>query len=212
MSLLTLTDNPMWDEVSQHVRAGERFEAARVLGGWAARDISGRRFELVSQWSWTVTSPDTVAFVAYWLGSHAIDPLAGSGYWAFLLRQLGVDVVATDLNPPNLAANKYHHDGVHCDLIQMDAERSVTRLGVGRSLLLSWPPYAEPVGAQVVGAFTGERIVYIGEGEGGCCGDDDMFAAFGRDWTEVAHHEPVQFLGMHDYVHVYDRARKAVTS
>ncbi|BCZ25284.1 hypothetical protein MTY59_51390 [Mycobacterium senriense] len=28
-----------------------------------------------------------------------LDPIAGTGYWAYLLTQLGVDVVCYDLNP-----------------------------------------------------------------------------------------------------------------
>lgn len=205
-------DNPLWAEVEQHVTPGKhRYDPARQIEWYGLNGISLRRMDHCSTYSWTITAPDTVAFVAEHLGRAVIDPMAGSGYWAYLLGQLGKDVVATDLAPAGEgSANPYHKNGSWLTVDQFDGVRSVGRLGVGRSLLLSWPPYDEPVGANILAAFTGDRLVYIGELSGGCCGDDDLFAALERDWDMVAEHAPVQWFGMHDYVQAY--TRKAVQS
>lgn len=200
-------DNPLWGEVEQHVTPGKhRYDPARQIDWYGLNGVSLRRMEYCSAYSWTVTAPDTVAFVAEHLGQGVIDPMAGSGYWAYLLGQLGKDVVATDLAPAGEgSANEYHKNGSWLTVDQFDGVRSVGRLGVGRSLLLSWPPYDEPVGANILAAFAGDRLVYIGELDGGCCGNSDLFAALERDWDMVAEHEPVQWYGMHDYVQAYTR-------
>lgn len=199
--------NPMWDLLKDRVRPEPYGFGRLCVGGIGDLDPTLHRFDLVSQYAWTITAPETVAFVAEHLRGWAVDPLAGSGYWAFLLAQCGVDVVASDERPPTFdkAHNKWHHHGAHWTVGQAHAVDAVREAGSERALLLSWPPYAAPIGAEIVSAFTGDRIVYIGEGWGGCCGDDNMFALFEKDWVRVADHCPLQFWGIHDEVTVYDR-------
>ena len=56
------------------------------------------RRELVVRYSWSVPTPEAVASIA----AHGplVDPMAGSGYWSYLLDLAGVDVVAFDRLPP----------------------------------------------------------------------------------------------------------------
>lgn len=207
--LAKMTNNPMWDAITGSVQLGEYpWNDGLQVGGLGVHEQLGRRKELTARYAWTITAPETVAFVAKHIGKAAVDPMAGSGYWAFLLRQVGVDVVASDLHPPGSVANMWHKSGVmHAPVKAMDAVDAVKiyEAGMDRVLLLAWPPYEHPIGAQVVEAFPGDRIVYLGEDRGGCCGDDAMFDVFDRDWRVVAEHRPVQWWGIHDYVTVYDR-------
>jgi len=53
--------------------------------------------------------------------------------------------------------------------------------------------------------YGGARIVYIGEGEGGCTGDDDFHAALAKQWKLAASYEIPQWDGVHDDVCVYVR-------
>lgn len=202
----TALANPMWDELRAHVRPGDYpWDDGPQVGGLGDWELLERRRDLVGRYAWTVTSPETVAFVAQHAGPKLVDPLAGSGYWAFLLAQLGVDVVAFDEAPPASVENNWHMLGVeHVPVAAMDAIGSTNR-HPDRTLLLAWSPYDTTVGHMTLAAYDGDRVIYIGEGWGGCCGDDAMFTSFERDWTEVASHRPVQFLGIHDYVTVYDR-------
>lgn len=207
----TKLHNPMWDELGPYVtpRRWSRGGDSRELMFDHSRD----RFDLCSRFAWTVTSPDTVEFVAKHLGSVAVDPMAGSGYWAYLLQQLGVNVAAYDKHPAGVGSpNKYHKDSSWIPVTAMDAACAVGRSAPQRSLLLSWPPYDDSTGADVLTRFTGSRLVYIGEGEGGCCGDDRMFKLLDDMWLRVAEHDPVQWCGMHDWVTVYDRRVRELTA
>jgi hypothetical protein len=43
----------------------------------------------------------------------------------------------------------------------------------GRTLFLSWPPFQQDVGARILMAYKGNRVIYIGEAEGHT-GDDEL--------------------------------------
>ena len=53
-------------------------------------------------------------------------------------------------------------------------------------------------------AYSGTRIIYIGDGHGGAAGDDQMHALLETDWAEVDSRQPVLWWGQHDKVTVYD--------
>lgn len=157
----------------------------------------------MKRYSWTITDPATVAFVAEHSRGRMVDPMAGTGWWGWLLAQVGVDVVSYDLEP----GGNHWHEGqpLHADVRALDGVEAVV-LHSDRTLFLAWPPYDKPTGVDILRAYRGDRAVVIGEGEGGCTGDDALFAELRRRWTEVASHTPVQWFGLHDVVTVYDRS------
>ena len=203
---LTALHNPYWDLLKDHVNpTGSLWRTPEV--DWSA---GVRRSDLVREFSWTITDPDTVAFVAEHSRGRMVDPMAGTGYWAWVLAQCGVDVLCYDLNPPDASHENNHwhrNQAAHTYVAQLPAVDSVA-LHADRTLLLSWPPYGFE-GATILDAYHGDRVVYVGESEGGCCGDDAMFDRFSDDWEPVAEWVPVQWLGMHDVVKVYDRKVRA---
>lgn len=197
--------NTYWATVAQRVQP-DHFSPHLPVVDWT--DGGPHRRDMVSRFSWTITDPATVAFVTEHSGGRLVDPMAGSGWWARLLYAAGVDVHAVDLLPAHWGDNPYHKAGIsHMHVRQGDAVETASRFGWDRTLLLSWPPYDEPIGAETLAAYTGQRVIYIGEGWGGCCGSDRMFELLEVGWNEVAQHRPVQWWGMHDYVTVYERRR-----
>lgn len=205
--MTTTYANPYWDAVSSLVHVSERhsWDVGPFVGGEGHYLDLAKRGDMVSEYAWTITDPATVAFVAEHAGPRVIDPLAGTGYWAWLLTQHGADVAASDLYPPDAGGNKYHKRGaLFAPVARLDAVDVVAH-HPDRTLFLAWPPYDEPLGARVLAAYQGARVVFIGEGEGGCTGGDDMWTALGTDWIQVVDHRPVQWYGLHDWVTVYDR-------
>jgi hypothetical protein len=211
--MTTITDtNAYWDAVRNHLADDRIFGGHPVpvvdTYGSIARDYRTRvdRNALCSQYSWTVTDPDTVEFVREHAGPMLIDPLAGSGWWAWLLGQDHVDVLASDENPPNgTSDNNWHRGSAHVQIARMDAVDAVAQANQSRTLLLSWPPYDSDIGARILDAYRGNRVIYIGETAGGCCGDDRMFDLLDQGWQEIADHRPIQYYGIRDWVTVYQR-------
>lgn len=203
--------NPYWDEVlawaqtnpvgqlvlghDRYQRLGlpyPRYDTFEQHPFIAAMELRER---LVRRHAWTITDPDTVAFVAEHAGTSVLDPMAGTGYWARLLTDLGVDVAASDLQPPPA-------DDLYYPVVTGDAVDAV-RLHGDRTLLLAWPPCGDPIGADVLENYTGDRVVFLGEVDGNC-GDDRMRHLLATEWRQVAEHEPPQWLGQHELVVVYD--------
>lgn len=196
-------DNPYWDAVAAYAHDDRTFGWS--VDGW--RTSPGpTRHDLVRQFAWSITDPQAVAFVAAHAGPKLVDPLAGTGYWCHLLRQCGVDALAYDVAPPDGSdVNGWHKGATTFGPVLAGDAAQVAAAHGNRTLLLSWPPYDHPIGVETLRAYTGARVIYIGEGDGGCCGDDDMFAELAAAWTQVADHRLIQWGGMHDWITIYDR-------
>jgi len=201
-------DNPYWDAVREQVKVGYLFGETRQVMRW---DLSGDRIDFekypdrhdfVGKYSWTVTDPDSVAFVARHAHNGLVDPMAGTGYWAYVLRQVGVDCACYDLRPRE---NPWHDgEALWVEVEKMDGAEAVLK-HADRTLLLAWPPYSEPAGERVLHAYQGERVIYIGESASGCTGDEAMHDALEDEWEEVDEAVPVQWEGLHDRITVYAR-------
>lgn len=207
-----MIDNPYWEQVKDLVEPTGWNGALEIGSLHSKQDIHLNawtvRAACSTKYAWTVTSEESVDFVAEHAGGKLIDPLAGTGYWCYLLAQSGVDCVAYDLNPPKvgLDANHWHSDtGTWFPVMTADAVEAVQVAGADRTLLLAWPPNADELAHDVLTAYRGNRVIFIGEGQGGCTGDEDFFSVLDKEWTEVASHLPVRFWGIHDGIQVFDR-------
>lgn len=84
---------------------------------------------------------------------------AGCGYWAFLLKQKGCDVICCDMAPP---AEKLQWIPVEkCEgneFVHNHEEEN-------RTLMLCWPEDSDLYG------YVGRKLIYIGEPIDGCTGD-----------------------------------------
>jgi hypothetical protein len=204
-------DNPFWDAVKDcvepdstngHPVVGE-YRLDRSVADTVTKTPNRQR--LVRQYCWTISDPDTVTFIAGHARNGLVDPIAGTGYWAYLLAQLGVEVVCYDLNPGTvLHHNGWHGEDLYAPVGEKDGAEAVA-LHPDKTLFLSWPPYETDVGARILAAYTGNRLIYIGEGQG-ATGDCELRQALEKDWTEVDSHQPVQFWGVQDRVVVYERS------
>lgn len=207
-------DNPFWDAVSEFAKPSDWPPGGTMLercGPDMAFDAEAwmRRDQMVDKFSWTVTDPDSVLFVAsYASDGKIVDPMAGTGYWGYLLGQLGISVVCYDLHPPGAQINHWHKSGEYHTLVEeMDCEKSV-RLHSDRTLLLCWPPYSTNDAHRALRAYEGDRVIYIGEGPGGCTGDDQFHDQLASEWVEVDSRRPVQWWGIHDWITVFDRKKR----
>jgi hypothetical protein len=203
-------DNPYWLAVRDSVKAGDFPWEGPCVARFSFSMLGERddgvptldRHDYVGKYSWTIPDPMSVEFVAaHVVGEGVVDPLAGTGYWAYLLGQLGIETACYDLAPGD---NPWHRgEPLWTEVIEMDGADAAAKHG-NRTLLLAWPPYGEDVGTRVLRAYRGERVIYIGELDG-CCGDDDMRDELENNWTEVAERVPVQWWGLHDRITIYER-------
>lgn len=177
------------------------------------------RSAVTGRWAWAVPGPDTLDLIAAEAGPHGIVEVgAGVGYWAAQLARLGVDVIASDLGGDRLdhffpKRREQFHPVVEADAAEFAA------LHAHRTLLLVWPPYDAPMGADAIEAYWqagGRRVLFVGEGEGGCTGDDRLYALLGDFYDPEnapaaarfdirAVVDIPQWYGIHDRLYVADR-------
>jgi hypothetical protein len=106
---------------------------------------------------------------------------AGTGYWAALLYELGVDVVAFDRAPAGSADNKWFHSSAPWFSVQRGDVEVVDRYS-DRTLLLVWPTRDETWAGDALVAFRlagGDTVIHVGEGPGGRTGDARFHALLG---------------------------------
>ena len=225
-----VTDNPYWDAVRALPAEDITWRYERR---WVPRafpwpeglpwrqgkppDTGPSRFELTHRYAWAVPDPATLAFVAAHCGPRVVEVGAGTGYWAWQLAQLGADVAAYDTHPPDRGGSYFHSpwDPEHGPTMAARPLFHPVRRGgparalahPDRTLLLCWPPPADPMARRTLACYQGDRLVLIADEP--CCGDERFYAQLDRWWEQVDEHRPVQWFGIKDRVTVYDRARRA---
>lgn len=207
-------NNPYWDEIK------DRLDEVIDGLGWSIRTdkhimdgLYFRRKDLCRKYAWAIPDPVTIAFVAEHLQEQAVEMGAGTGYFAWLLSQLGIDIIAYDSTPPDICTNNHYHSprkDSHSKLLNQTREVYAPVLQGEPPILAQHadrtrPPYGESMAAECLEHYQGKRLVFIGEGEGGCTGDDVFFERLDKEWTPLDEHKPVQWDGLHDYVCVYQR-------
>ena len=143
------------------------------------------RDRLVARYSWAIPNDDALVVLA----THAplIEMGAGTGYWAHLLRQRDVDILAFDNDPPTSAQhrNEWHRNQyvVGTSWTEVQQGTPVILRGeayAGRTLFLCWPPPGS-MAVRTLRAYAGNTLALVR-----CCkeenGDDAFYALLDRAW------------------------------
>lgn len=153
----------------------ERFER------WRAGDSREDPATWRSRYGFAIPSEDALDLIAAQSPGGVVELGAGTGYWARLLADRGVDVVAYDLAPPPSQDNRWFAGQTPWFPVEPGDEGVVAR-HADRTLLLVWPARNETWAADAAVAHLangGQRLVYVGEPPGGRTGDLRLHAALG---------------------------------
>jgi hypothetical protein len=149
---------------------------------------------------------------------------AGVGYWALILRNAGVDVLAYDKQPSSslagrnlpsqrgagkkiLSGNEYHgRFDSWSEVLYGDA---TTPCDTNRVLLLCYPPPDDPMAVRTLRGFTGSRLAYVGEFQGDT-GTAEFEALLAANWNLVQEPIPLPNFGNTCYsLTLWSRRKKA---
>lgn len=181
------TEHPMWEllqwmPLSDHPDLFTGLPAVEQIASldWPALRPCNRG-TLAFTYCWPIISPGDLDWMVTMLdGRSVVDIGAGTGYIAWQLAQLGVDVLAYDIAPKgnHWAAPVQYHPVLEGGPEKVSGQSQ-------RALLLSWPPYATDMAFRALSTYEGDTVIYIGESEGGCTADDDFFALLDKEWSFV---------------------------
>lgn len=172
-----------------------------------------RRHAFLATYAFAIPTPEAIEAIREHVGDRKLLELgAGSGLWARLLCAAGVFVTATDDGSWGSRGGKADEDrhvipiGRYFLVERYDGVEAVHRYPDHRALFLCWPPYDKPMATAALRAFTGDRLVYIGEDDSGCTGDEALHELRrGDEWEEVAELAIPQWWGIHDRLWLYSR-------
>ena len=168
------------------------FTTVPALETWKGREELRRRY--------AYAIPNDEAIMACVRRSPIIEVGAGLGYWASLIAQQGGDIIASDNGSSRILSTEAQYVPVET----MDASEAAAKYP-DRSLLLIWPPYSEPMAANALRAYAGRTVIYVGEDDGGCTGDEEFHRILAEEWKESEGIAIPQWWGLHDALWIYER-------
>lgn len=141
--------------------------------------------------------------------SPIIEIGAGSGYWAYLIKKHGGEIIAFDNSQRNrdwiehrkamFFTNDWFNVGFG------DEER--VKYYPDHTLFLCWVGLGADYGTKALKNYKGKHLIYIGEGKGDCCANDKFFKYLNKHFVDKKYIEIPSWYGIHDYFTVYERVR-----
>lgn len=125
-------------------------------------EIFSFRKSYIQKYAHAVPTPAALKAIASF--APIIEIGAGTGYWASLLRQDGVDILCYDQNPPGHpgSGNHFHKDAT-CWTEVLSGDDSAIDLYPNHTLLLCWPPPNSDMPARTLARYRGDHFIYVGE-------------------------------------------------
>jgi hypothetical protein len=152
-------------------------------------DIFKKRQKFIETYSWAIPSKEAIKLIAeFWDQDLGIETGAGSGLWAYLLRSIGVNVIPTDTKEEKF-------DKEYTNIKKLNADDAIKQYSNANVLFLCWSR------VNPTNDFKGNKIVYIGENEGGCTAGTPNE----NEWQLVQTIAIPKWFFVHDCVYLYVR-------
>jgi len=178
------------------IKGIDNFLKSRIKD-WSKRD------EYVNKTAWAIPSKEAIQSISQFAGKETILEIgAGLGYWAMLIIKKGGKIIATDSKKSNW---KHNANPPYVPIIKMNHKKALKTFTNASVLFLCWPPYDTPMAYESLEGFQGNKLIYIGEGDGGCNGTDEFFQLLNEHWKEIKTVNIKQWYGIHDRLFLYER-------
>jgi len=194
---LTEVPNPYYEEGKEHFECNHNRDFNKSFNTYHLR------WKLIPKYSFAVPNQEALDEIKN-LGVKIIEIGAGSGYWAHMLKQNGVNIICFDTYQTKYAHDKWSRSWFK---VKYGGPEKV-RENPDRELFICWPDYGSSMAKECLNLFKGKYIIYIGESEGGCTADDDFFKIIERDFEEVKRVVIPQWYGIHDELYIFKRKVK----
>ena len=199
-----MTDNPYLDEF-RRLRGELSLDERRRLGLAPLGDRAyDERDEI--RWRYAFAVPDESALAAIARYGPIVEIGAGTGYWARLLADRGVDVVAYDICPVDgPQTNRWHGKRTAFYPVRQGGADAAARYPE-RTLLLVWPPYDRAVAAKALAAYRGSTLIYVGEDrQNGASGTATFWSALDRGWRQIERVAIPRWTRIYDELTIWER-------
>lgn len=119
-------------------------------------------------YGWSIIDKHSLEIIkTHIIGKKTLEINCGKGHWSYCLRLLGCDIITTD---------HFTQDSSWITVEKLDAVSAVEKYNDKCSVLFcSWPDYNKDYAFEALRRFTGDTVIYIGEGKTGACATDSFF-------------------------------------
>lgn len=165
------------------------------------------RMEFIYKYSWSIPCKEAIDMILKYTSGPLYDLLGGTGFWAKTIRNAGRSVIFYDLHKGKY--NPYKHVKTHIPVTRRNALRAAykfNQLNKPVNVILSWVPYDSTIGEHILNMIPiGSIVIWIGEGQGGCCGTHKTFDIFNNQFKELDSMYLNQWVGLHDSITIYKK-------
>lgn len=166
-----------------------------------------RREYFTQNYGWSVPSEDSMQELKNFIGNDTVLEVgAGYGLWAKLMQEIGVKIIPTTRK--NHPDDLYHVPNPNLsftDVEDIESLNSIKKYPNANVLMMIWPPYDDTMAYQSLKSFNGNKLIYVGEGSGGCTGCDKFHGLLNKKWKLVKNINIPRWVGIHDYIMLYER-------
>lgn len=171
----------------------EKFESIRNLSN---TKVFNEREKLTKKYSFAIPSEKALQTIAKY--GSILEIGAGTGYWASLLKDMNVDIVATDLG------RSYGFETFYTDIERLSAIDAIKN-HPQRNILSCWACYDQKWVYDALMESSCNYWIVIGEGQGGCTACDEFFNELEKTFEEVERVYIPNWTMIHDYLTVWKR-------
>ena len=181
-----------------------------------------KRRKFQSNFSWAIPSAKAVKSIVDFSGNETIYEIgAGKGYWAYFIDKMKGKIKCFDnpecvfnyfqspkknnygQNIADISEFKTFYPVDFCTPIDV-----VQRCKDAKVLMFCWPEYNKSWAYEYLKKIKPEKLIYIGEGYGGCCADNSFFDYIKKCYDEYGFTSIPQWDGLHDYLTFYTKKRR----
>lgn len=173
----------LWETVTQHYPHAR----ANGLRGWwhwvrssaIRQTCEERRVELDCKYSFAIPNKEALQRLCQ-LGP-LIEIGAGTGYWGWLLRKMGADILLFDIEPTQFERNIWHGGEKPWTDVRRGEPNQVAK-HPDRTLFMCWPPFDFPMASEALKHYRGNTLAYVGHCARGNTGDFEFHVALHNQW------------------------------
>lgn len=165
------------------------------------------RTKCIEEYSFAVPNHEAIETLVHY--SPVFEVGCGIGYWAKLVQDAGGEIIPYDANVNDEGMVKQYmskdeYTQPYTQVLHGGIE--VAELHSDKALFLCWPPYQSSIAHECLKTYLeygGQTLIYVGEGYGGCTGDDAFHDLIKERMECVKTINIPTWPGIHDYMDVY---------
>jgi hypothetical protein len=159
------------------------------------------RFDYIIEFGYVVPTYELISTIKA-MDTKWVSVGSGLGFIEYLLHKNGIDIIATDIQKP--IYNPYFRRSAYIDIVELSAYDAIKTYN--RNIILSWPCMDNPWAYECIRQIkSGTKLIYIGEGFGGCTADNAFNVYLDRNF-QLEHKLPhINFNGIDDSISLYTR-------